>query len=185
MILQWEDHHLPPQQKFVRRFLNKLQCLWYCTLQKFRNDLLMTFILLLKIRTCKTFKFTMEEESNAKLAFFDTLFKWNKRKILVLIHRKPMYTTQYLHYSSYHQTSCLIYASFLLNMACSIVINKDDLNQEHIRMKQVLKKNGYQESIISNICKRIANNSSLFQSQQQTQVTDIQEDEIKMSINLP
>ena len=96
-----------------------------------------------------------------------------------------MYTTQYLHYSSYHQTSCLIYASFLLNMACSIVINKDDLNQEHIRMKQVLKKNGDQESIISNICKRIANNSSLFQSQQQTQVTDIQEDEIKMSINLP
>ena len=32
---------------------------------------------------------------------------------------------------------------------------------------------------------KITNNHSLSQSQQQTQVTDIQEEEIRMSINLP
>ena len=49
----------------------------------------------------------------------------------------------------------------------------------------MLKENGYQESIISKIFKRITDNHSLPQLQQQTQVTDIQEEEIRMSINLP
>ena len=42
-----------------------------------------------------------------------------------------------------------------------------------------------EESIFSNIFKRITNNHSLPQSQQLTQATDIQEKEIRMSINLP
>ena len=50
---------------------------------------------------------------------------------------------------------------------------------------KVLKENGYHESIISKIFKGIANNHSLSQSQQQTQATDIQEEGIIMSINLP
>ena len=49
----------------------------------------------------------------------------------------------------------------------------------------MLNENGYQESIISKILKRITNNHSLPQSQQQTQAADIQEEEIRMSINLP
>ena len=49
----------------------------------------------------------------------------------------------------------------------------------------MLKKNKYQENIISKIFKRITSNHSLPQSQQQTQATDIQEEEIRMSINLP
>ena len=48
----------------------------------------------------------------------------------------------------------------------------------------MLKENGYQESIIGKIFKRITNNDSLLQSQQLTQATDIQEEEIRMSINL-
>ena len=40
-------------------------------------------------------------------------------------------------------------------------------------------------SIISKIFKRITNNHSLPQSQQQRQATNIQEEEIRMSINLP
>ena len=85
-------------------------------------------------------------------------------EISVLVHRKPTLTDQYLHYS--------------------IITNKDDLTQENARIKQVLKENGYQESIISKIFKRITNNHSLSQSQQ-AQATDIQEEEIRMSINLP
>ena len=49
----------------------------------------------------------------------------------------------------------------------------------------MLTENGYQESIISKIFKRITNNHSLPQSQQLTQTTDIPEEEIRMSINLP
>ena len=42
-----------------------------------------------------------------------------------------------------------------------------------------------QESFISKTFNRITKNHNLSQSQQQTQVTDIQEEEIRMSINLP
>ena len=49
----------------------------------------------------------------------------------------------------------------------------------------MLKENGYQESIISKIFKRITNNHSLSQSQQLMQAADIQNEEIRMSINLP
>ena len=49
----------------------------------------------------------------------------------------------------------------------------------------MLKENGYRESIINKIFRRITNNHSLPQSQQLTQVTDIQEEEIRISINLP
>ena len=49
----------------------------------------------------------------------------------------------------------------------------------------MLKQNGYQESIISKTFRRITNNHSLPQLQQQTQAADIQEEDIKMSINLP
>ena len=47
----------------------------------------------------------------------------------------------------------------------------------------MLKENLYKESFISKIIKRITD--SIVQSQQQMQATDIQEDEVKMSIDLP
>ena len=49
----------------------------------------------------------------------------------------------------------------------------------------MLKENGYRESIINKIFGRIANNHSFPQSQQLTQATNIQEEEIRISINLP
>ena len=66
-----------------------------------------------------------------------------------------------------------------------MITNKDDLTKENTRIKQVLEENGYEESIISRIFKRIADNHSLSQPQQQRQATDIQEEEIRMSTNLP
>ena len=126
----------------------------------------------------------MEEESNGELAFLDTLLKRNNGEISVLVYRKPTHTDQYLHYSSHHQTSCKeSVVSSLFNRAYSI-INKDDLNKENARIKQVLKENGYQEYTISKIFKRITNNHSLPQSEQLTQATDIHEEVIRMSINL-
>ena len=50
----------------------------------------------------------------------------------------------------------------------------------------MVKETRYQEeSIVSKIFKRITNNHRWPQSQKQTQATDIQEEEIRMSINLP
>ena len=70
--------------------------------------------------------------------------------------------------------------------------NKDGLYKENARIKkkkEVLKENGYQESIISKILKRITNNHSLPRLQQKKtknkmQATDIKKGEIRMSINL-
>ena len=70
----------------------------------------------------------------------------------------------------------------MFNLPYSIT---DDLYKRNARIKPVLKENGYQESIISKIFKRITINHSLSQSQKQTQATNIQEEEIRMSINLP
>ena len=102
------------------------------------------------------------------------------------MYKKPKYTDQYLHDSSHQQTSCKeSVVSSLFNRAYSIITNKDDLNKESARIRKVLKENGYQESIISKIFKRITNNRSLPQSQQLTEATGIQEEDIRMSINLP
>ena len=104
----------------------------------------------------------MKEESNGDIAFLDTLLKWKKGEISVLVSRKPTHTDQYLNCSSHHQTSCkesVVSSSF--NRTYPIITNKDDLHKENARIKQVLKENGYQDSIISKIFKRITNNHSL------------------------
>ena len=70
----------------------------------------------------------------------------------------------------------------MFDTAYSAITNNDDLTKEITRTKQVLKENQYQQSNISKIFKRITNNHSLSQLQQQTQAA---EEEIAMSINLP
>ena len=101
----------------------------------------------------------MEEESNEELALLNTLLKRNNGEISIFVYGKPTHTDQYLHYRSHHPTSCKeSVVSSLFNRAYSIVRNKDDLYKENARIKQVLKKNGYQESITNKICRRINNN---------------------------
>ena len=99
-------------------------------------------------------KLTIEEESNGELAFLGTLWKQNNGEISVLVYRKPTHTDQYLHCSSHHQTSCKeSVISSLFNRAYSIITNKDDLHKENARINQVLKENGYRESIFRRITK--------------------------------
>ena len=59
------------------------------------------------------------------------------------------------------------------------------MHKENARFEQVLIENGYRESIINKIFSRITDNHSLPQSQQLTQATDIQDEETRISINLP
>ena len=53
-----------------------------------------------------------------------------------------------------------------------------------VKITHMLNENGYQEGIIRKIFKRITNNRNFSQSQQKMQATNIQEEEIRMSINL-
>lgn len=62
----------------------------------------------------------------------------------------------------------------MFDRAYSIINNKDDLTKKTARIRQ----NVNQESVISQTFKRATNNHSLPLSQQQTQTTDIQEDQI-------
>ena len=93
-----------------------------------------------------------------ELAFLETLLKRNNKKISVLVYGKPTHTDLYLYYSSHHQ------ASWNKSVVCSF-------------FSRVY-------SIITNI-DHLTYNNSLSQSQQQIQATDIQEEEIRMSLNLP
>ena len=61
----------------------------------------------------------------------------------------------------------------------------DDLTKENARIKQVLKENRYHEIIINKILKTVTDNDSLSQSQQQTQATDIQDEEISRCTCFP
>ena len=94
----------------------------------------------------------MEEESNGELAFLDTLLKHNNGQISLLVYRKPTHTDHYLHYCSHYQISRKeSVGSSLFNRAYSIITNKNDLHKENNRIKQVLKENGYRQSIIKKI----------------------------------
>ena len=48
-----------------------------------------------------------------------------------------------------------MFVSSLFNKACSIITNKDDLTNENATIKQVLKENVYEESIISKILRKL------------------------------
>ena len=78
-----------------------------------------------------------------------------------------MHTDQFLEYVYHHQLSFKeSVVSSLFNREYSIITHEDDLIKENAWIKQLLKKNGYQKSIISKIFKRITNNHILNESQQ-------------------
>ena len=73
----------------------------------------------------------------------------------------------------------------MFNNAYSNITNKDDLTKENTRTKQVLKEKRYQE----NTTTKVAFLRELFTitvclSHSKKQATNIQEEDIKMSINL-
>ena len=54
----------------------------------------------------RNIEFTMEEESNGKSAFPDTLSELKNGNIFLLTSRKPVQTDQYSNFNSNHQTFC-------------------------------------------------------------------------------
>ena len=70
-------------------------------------------------------KFTMVEESNAEIAFLDTLLKENNGVISVLVYRNPTNIDKYLHNSAHNQTSYKFFPPYLISY--SIITNKAHL----------------------------------------------------------
>ena len=183
MAVQREVQHLQPQQKFICRLIIVLAYLRNYTLQKFANNFLIKFILFLNVRICKNFSLTskiftkilgllwrkkvMEKQLENSFHYCNS----TKCQPLCWIAKMKRYLYWYIGSlriltNSYTATSCKeSVVSSLFNSAYFIIINKDDLYKENARIKQVLKKNGYQESIISKIFKRITNNHTMPQSQ--------------------
>ena len=150
--------------------------------QSFGDELLMTCIPFLNVYTWKTFSITSKifiktlcllwTKKVTKNKCFLTLYWNNNRKISILVYRKPTHTDQHLHYISHHLRSCKeSVASSFFSRAYSFFINKYGFTKENARIKQMLKENGCQESVISKIFNRIANNLSFTQLQQQTRAT--------------
>ena len=189
MALKWEDQHLQPPAspaEVCMQSHEQTAILRHCTFQKFWKNLLMMLLSILTLFH-QNIKFTINQESNGELAFLDSLLKRNNGKISVLVYAKPTHTDQYLRYSSHHNTSFEeSVLSFLFNGAYSIITNKDDLNKENTRIKQLLKENGYLERMINNVFKRSTNNHRLYQPQQKpkSQISERKKSECYLFIYL-
>ena len=131
----------------------------------------MTFILFLNVRTWKTFSITStsfikilsllwRKRVMENLRFLDTIESeyWKDLCIDLYIGSLSILTNTY---TTSLTASCKeSVVSSLFNRVYSIITNKDHLYKESARIKQVLKENGYQESIISKIFITITYNHS-------------------------
>ena len=112
MTLQQEDPQLQPQQKYICSCMKKNTISTALHSPKswerfaddsyfiFKRTYLENFFRYIDNLHQKV-NFTIEEESNEGLAFFDTLSKENNGKVSVLV-----FTNQFLHYNFDQQTSC-------------------------------------------------------------------------------
>ena len=89
-----------PQEKF----LDLVNLLLTGTLLIFKHTHLVNFFYHIN-NLHQNIKFTMEEAGNGKLAFLDTLLKWNNGKISVLVYRKLTHTDKYLQHNSHQMMS--------------------------------------------------------------------------------
>lgn len=91
-----------------------------------------------------------------------------------MAYKKPKHTDQYLHCSSHNLKSCKeSVVSSVFNRAHSSITNNNNLTKENVTIKEMLKGNICQESIISKIVHRITSNNNLSQSRRETQATSI------------
>ena len=98
------------------------------------------------------------------LVFHDTFLKRSNGNIFAMLYRKTTHTDYYPNINAHLQSSCKQNGvPSLLNRSYLIITNNNYLAKENSRTKQVLKVNGYQESVISNIFQRTTNSISLSQ----------------------
>ena len=87
-------------------------------------------------------------QNYGELQFLDSLLqKIMERSLYRHIGSLHILTITYTMTLTVKQVVKEIVVSALFNRACSIITNKDDLTKENTRIKQMLKKNEYQENI--------------------------------------
>ena len=101
-----------------------------------------------------TIKFTVEQEEDGTLPFFDTLLRRRRDGSLdVSVYRKPTHTDRYLHLESHHLTHVKRgVVRCLHDRARGIISTQDNLQTEVDHLARVLKQNGYPSNFIRNGC---------------------------------
>ena len=102
-------------------------------------------------------QFTVEEESEKKLPFLDTLLRRNDDgTISVLVYRKPTHTDQYLNFKSNHTSQSKdAVISALFRRAKDIVSDKKELERENERIVEVLRANDYSTESIMRVKRKV------------------------------
>ena len=98
-----------------------------------------------------TINFTVEVESENKIAFLDTeITHQDNGSLSTTVYRKKTHTDQYLSFHSHHPISHKIaVVNTLYSRAESICSTEQELEKERNHVKKVLRNNGYPERILA------------------------------------
>ena len=98
-----------------------------------------------------TINFTVEVESENKIAFLDTeITHQDNGSLSTTVYRKKTHTDQYLSFHSHHPISHKIaVVNTLYSRAESICSTEQELEKERKHVKKVLRNNGYPERILA------------------------------------
>jgi hypothetical protein len=94
-------------------------------------------------------KFTVEKETQNKINCLDVTITKEGNKLTFAIYRKPTTTDSIIHNDSCHPNEHKKSAiNYLINRMNTYPLTHTNKDQEQIIIKEILKKNGYQQSII-------------------------------------
>ena len=100
----------------------------------------------------ETIQFTIEKESESKLAFLDVLVSHSPDKTLnTTVYRKPTHTDKYLDFHSNHPIAHKLAVIRTLNhRAHNLPSSPSAIDEEEVRVAQALEMNGYPRNLIEN-----------------------------------
>ena len=102
-------------------------------------------------------KFTMESESNGKIAFLDTeIHHHEDGSLSTTVYRKKTHTDKYLSFDSHHPMAYKnAVAGTLFNRANKICSFHPDRVKEEVHITTALKRNGYPLAVIKRSSKKV------------------------------
>ena len=100
-------------------------------------------------------KFTIEHESEGKIAFLDSMIHHQEDgRLAITVYRKPTHTDRYLLFSSHHpSTHKRAVVKLLMDRAAKIPTTKSEQIKEKQRIISTLQSNGYPKRFILGVSK--------------------------------